>query len=160
MLKKELVKTPNLKKLFTTINQHLYAKLKYVDTDTRARSKEIINLLLIKLVDEISKKPEEELDFYIRNNETNSELFDRLKLFFKTNVRNKYPELINENEHIGLDAELLNLVVKELQEVSLLESSKDIFADAFEVFVSKLLKEEGGQFFTPSNIIRFMIQKY
>ncbi len=157
MLKKELVKTPNLKKLFTTINQHLYAKLKYVDTDTRARSKEIINLLLIKLVDEISKKPEEELDFYIRNNETNSELFERLKLFFKTNVRNKYPELINENEHIGLDAELLNLVVKELQEVSLLESSKDIFAAAFEVFVSKLLKEEGGQFFTPSNIIRFMI---
>ena len=51
--KRDLEKSPNLKKTFNLINQHLYAKLKYTDTDTRARSREIINLLLCKLVDEI-----------------------------------------------------------------------------------------------------------
>ncbi|MFX1385109.1 MAG: N-6 DNA methylase [Promethearchaeota archaeon] len=157
MLKKDLIKATNLKNIFTIINQHLYAKLKYVDTDTRARSREIINLLLIKLVDEINKSPDEELDFYIRDNETDQELLERLQISFRNNVRNKYPEIIAENELIGLNAELLSLIVKELQHISLLKSSKDIFADAFEIFVSKILKEEGGQFFTPMNIIKFMI---
>lgn len=157
MLKKDLVKVSNLKTLFTLINQHLYAKLKYVDTDTRARSREMINLLLIKLVDEMNKSPDDELDFYIRENETDQDLLKRLQVVFKNNVHNKYPEIVSKNEHIGLNGELLSLIVKELQHVSLLQSSKDIFADAFEIFVSKLLKEEGGQFFTPSNIIRFMV---
>lgn len=39
--KKDLRKFPNLKKIFTLINQHLYGKLKYTHTDTRNRSKEI-----------------------------------------------------------------------------------------------------------------------
>ena len=54
--KKDLKKSNNLKKVFTLINQHLYAKLSHTDTDTRARSKEIVNILLCKLVDEINKK--------------------------------------------------------------------------------------------------------
>ncbi|MFX0030211.1 MAG: N-6 DNA methylase, partial [Candidatus Hermodarchaeota archaeon] len=44
-----------------------------------------------------------------------------------------------------------------LQHISLLQSSKDIFSDAFEIFVSKILKDEAGQFFTPPNIIKFMV---
>ena len=95
MLKKDLVKTPNLKKVFTIINQHIYAKLKYVDTDTRARSKEMINLLLIKLVDEINKSPDEELDFYLRENETDQELLVRLQILFRKNVQNKYSDIIS-----------------------------------------------------------------
>ena len=122
MLKKDLVKTPNLKKIFKNINQHLYAKLKYIDTDTRARSREIIHLLLIKLVDEINKSSNEELDFYVRDNETDQELLERLQCSFRNNVRNKYPEIIADNEFIGLNPELVSLVVKELQHVSLLQS--------------------------------------
>ncbi|TFG11809.1 MAG: hypothetical protein EU531_11165, partial [Promethearchaeota archaeon] len=58
---------------------------------------------------------------------------------------------------IGLNKDLLYLIVKELQEISLIESSKDILNDAYEIFVSKILKDEAGQFFTPSNVIRFMV---
>ena len=43
--KKDLKKAGNLKQVFISINQHLYGRLKYTDTDTRARSKQIINLL-------------------------------------------------------------------------------------------------------------------
>ena len=155
--KKDLVITPNLKSTFERINQHLYAKLKHMDTDTRTRSKEIINLLLCKLVDEISKGSEDFMDFSIRNEENEDLLFKRIYNFFEDNVKSRYNEIINENEHISLSSNLVYIVVQELQNFSLVQSSKDILSDAFEIFVSKVLKEEGGQFFTPPNIIKFMV---
>ena len=157
LLKRELIKSLNLKIIFNSINQHLYGKLKYTDTDTRARSKQIINLLLCKLVDEVSKKPEEEVEFCIRKGESPKELHKRIQRFFNENVRNKYKEIIDETEQIKLSKELIYLIVRDLQNVSLLQSSKDIFSDAFEIFVSKILKDEAGQFFTPPNIVRFIV---
>ncbi len=156
--RRDLIKAPNLKKTFTLINQYLYGRLKYTDKDTRTRSKEIVNLLLIKLVDEMTKSPDEELDFCVKNSETDRELFERLQSFFTAKVKKKYPDLLSEKDFLALNPELTKLVVEELQHISLLLSSKDLFADAFEVFVSKLLKEEGGQFFTPSNVVRFMVR--
>ena len=157
LLKRDLVKSPNLKIVFNTINQHLYGKLKYTDTDTRTRSKQIINLLLCKLVDEVSKKPEEEVEFCVKNDESPKDLYKRIQLFFDENVRNKYIGIIDDNEQIKLTKELVYLIVKDLQNISILHSSKDIFSDAFEIFVSKILKDEAGQFFTPPNIVRFMV---
>ncbi|MBN1800283.1 MAG: N-6 DNA methylase [Candidatus Lokiarchaeota archaeon] len=158
MRKRDLVKAPNLKKTFTLINQHLYGRLKYTDTDTRTRSKEIVNLLLIKLVDEMTKSADDELDFCVKNSETDRELYERLQSFFTSKVKRKYPDLLSDKDFLSLNPELTKLIVQELQHISLLRSSKDVFADAFEVFVSKLLKEEGGQFFTPSNVVRFMVR--
>ncbi|TKJ23575.1 MAG: hypothetical protein CEE43_02630 [Promethearchaeota archaeon Loki_b32] len=155
--KKDLKKATNLKQVFTSINQHLYGKLKYTDTDTRARSKQIVNLLLCKLVDEISKKLEEEVEFCIKVGESDKHLLKRIELFFNEKVRKKFNDVMDENEQITLTKELVYLVVKELQDISLLRSSKDIFSDAFEIFVSKILKDEGGQFFTPHNIVKFMV---
>jgi type I restriction enzyme M protein len=155
--KKDLKKSLNLKKTFVSINNHLYGKLKYADTDTRARSKEIINLLLCKLVDEINKSPEDEMEIYVREGETEKELLERIQTFFQLNVKKKYPNIMGENEQITLNKDLLYLIVKELGHISLLESSKDILSDAFEIFVSKMLKDEGGQFFTPPNIVKFMV---
>ncbi|MFW9937007.1 MAG: N-6 DNA methylase [Candidatus Thorarchaeota archaeon] len=155
--KKELQISPNLKKTFNSINQHLYGKSKYLDTDTRTRAKEIVNLLLCKLVDEINKEPDDFLDFIIQEGESEEELLKRLQTFFNENVKRKYQDIIANNEQISLNKELVYLIVKELHKISLLESSKDILSDAFEIFVSKVLKEEGGQFFTPPNIIKFMV---
>ncbi|MHA1147121.1 MAG: N-6 DNA methylase [Promethearchaeota archaeon] len=156
--KKELKVSPNLKQTFNLINNHLYAKLKYTDTDTRARSKAIVNLLLVKLVDEITKKPEEFLDFCIHDGESKESLLKRIQEFFICQVKTKYSEVFEENESININADLVYTIVNEIQNISLLNSSKDILSDAFEVFVSKVLKEEGGQFFTPPNIIRFMVE--
>jgi type I restriction enzyme M protein len=155
--KRELIKSPNLKTIFNTINQHLYGKLKYTDTDTRTRSKQIINLLLCKLVDEVSKKPEDEVEFYVKNGESAEKLYVRIRKLFNDKVRDKYKEVLDENEQIKLTKELVYLIVSELQHISLLQSSKDIFSDAFEIFVSKILKDEAGQFFTPPNIVKFMV---
>ena len=158
LLKKNLKSINNIKEVFNKINQHLYGKLKYTHTDTRARSKEIINLLFCKLVDEISKSPEEPVDVCIKNNETQDMLFRRINSFFKKKVKDKYKDIIRNEEKINLNKDLLYLIIQELQTVSLINSSKDILSDAFEIFVSRILKEEGGQFFTPSNVVGFMIK--
>ncbi|NVM16336.1 MAG: N-6 DNA methylase [Candidatus Lokiarchaeota archaeon] len=156
--KKDLIKSSNLKKEFLEINQHLYGKLKHTETDTRARSKEIINLILCKLVDEKNNStPNSVMAFSIRNDEESHELLARLKLFFKDNLKNKYKDIIDENENINLNKELVVLVVEKLQNISLLNSSKDVLAEAFEIFVSRLLKETGGQFFTPASVVKFMV---
>jgi type I restriction enzyme M protein len=155
--KKDLKQVANLKQTFTLINQHLYAKLKYTHTDTRSRSKEVINLLFCKLVDEMDKSPNDILDFSIRENESAKKLLDRIQEFFQNQVIQKYSDIFENHEQINIDKDLLYLVVKELQNISLLQSSKDILSDAFEIFVSKILKDEGGQFFTPPNIVKFMV---
>ncbi|MFX0179621.1 MAG: N-6 DNA methylase [Candidatus Hodarchaeota archaeon] len=155
--KKDLIKVTNLKKTFSQINQHLYGKLKYTDTDTRSRSKEIINLLLCKIIDEKDKESEEPVDFCIKKGENEYTLFLRIQDFFNRNVKKKYKDIIGKDEKINLNQELVYLVVKELQNIALLHSSRDILSDAFEVFVSKVLKDEGGQFFTPINVIKFMV---
>ncbi|MFX0012675.1 MAG: hypothetical protein ACFE9R_20360, partial [Candidatus Hermodarchaeota archaeon] len=151
--KKDLIKSPNLKKTFNVINQHIYGKLKYTDTDTRTRSKQVINLLLCKLVDEIEKEAEDEVEFYIRKGEKQQEIFKRIQDLFEFKVKHRYKDIIDENEEITLNKEIVYLFVNEIQDISLLRSSKDILSDAYEIFVSKILKDEGGQFFTPPNII-------
>jgi len=156
--KKDLKKSSNLKKEFFEINKHLYGKLKRTETDTRARSKEIINLILCKLVDEKRNSlPNSVMMFSVRHDETGKELLDRLQKFFRENLINVYMEYFDENDKINLNKELIVLIVKKLQNISLLDSSKDVLADAFEIFVSRLLKEAGGQFFTPASVVKFMV---
>ena len=156
--KKDLIKSSNLKREFLEINKHLYGKLKRTETDTRARSKEIINLILCKLVDEKRNSlPNSVMMFSVRQDETSEELLDRLQKFFRENLINVYMENFDEKDKINLNKELIVLVVKKLQNISLLDSSKDVLADAFEIFVSRLLKEAGGQFFTPASVVKFMV---
>lgn len=155
--KENLKKISNLKEKFQEINRHLYANLKYTDTDTRTRSKEIINLLMCKLVDEIEKSPSEYVEFSIKNGESKVQLTHRIQSFFNKKVKAFYGEIFDERDTIGLNEDLLYLVIQKLQEISLIESSKDILNDAYEIFVSKVLKDEAGQFFTPSNVIKFMV---
>ena len=66
-----------------------------------------------------------------------------MQQFFKDNIKEKYKLIVGETENINLNKELVVLIVEKLQNISLLDSSKDVLADAFEIFVSRLLKEAG-----------------
>jgi len=156
--RKDLKTSKNLKQIFDHLNNHLYGKLNKTDTDTRTRSKEIINLLFCKLMDEITKEPEDTLEFQTKPNENAEDLSKRIKTFFHEKVISKYDMVFRENESINLNPDLIYIIVEKLQRISLIKSSNDIFKDAFEIFVSKILKDEGGQFFTPSNIVKFMVE--
>ena len=157
LTQEKLNKVSNLKKTFKEINQHLYGKLKHTDTGTRARSKQIIYLLFCKLHDEVNTLEDHELSFQLKG-ENPEEVLNRIKLYFRTHISYNFPEYIDRNETIELNKELVYLIVKNLEKISLLKSSKDIINDAFEIFVSRKLKEDGGQFFTPVSVVEFMVK--
>jgi len=78
-----------------------------------------------------------------------------LELFDK--VKRKYKEVLDDNDTITLDANSVAYVVGELQNYCLIEAERDIIADAFETFIGHALKGAQGQFFTPRNVIKMMV---
>jgi len=78
-----------------------------------------------------------------------------LEIFGK--VKRKYKEVFDESDTITLDANSITYVVGELQNYSLIEAERDIIADAFETFIGHALKGGQGQFFTPSNVVKMMV---
>lgn len=160
--KRDLKPSENLKESLNLINQHLYGKLKHTDTGTRARSKQIIFLLLCKLHDEVNKRDNEVLDFQIKFDEkkNNNKLLERIQFYFQKNIKDTYSdsEIFKNEENIRLNKELVYLIVSKIQNISLLESSQDILSDVYEIFVSRSLKEDGGQFFTPPNVVKFIVR--
>jgi len=79
-------------------------------------------------------------------------LFDELKndIVFK--------EVFDGNERINLTDKGLAFVAGELAKYSFLDASVDVKGTAYETIVSDTLKKEDGQFFTPRNIIRCMVE--
>ena len=49
-------------------------------------------------------------------------------------------------------------MVGELQNYSLIDSERDVIADAFETFIGHTLKGSQGQFFTPRNVIKMIVE--
>lgn len=66
-------------------------------------------------------------------------------------------EVIDSSEKILLDNKSIQYVVGELQNYCLMESERDVIADAFETFIGHALKGGQGQFFTPRNVVKMMV---
>ena len=45
-----------------------------------------------------------------------------------------------------------------MQGYCIIDSKRDAVSDAFEVFIGKALKGDKGQFFTPRNVVKMMIE--
>ena len=72
-------------------------------------------------------------------------------------VKRKYKEVLDKNDIINLDEKSIAYVVGELQNYCLIEVERDVIADAFETFIGHALKGGQGQFFTPRNVIKMMV---
>ncbi|MDP2268849.1 MAG: N-6 DNA methylase, partial [Deltaproteobacteria bacterium] len=59
---------------------------------------------------------------------------------------------------ISLDADSLCYVVGELQNYSVMDADRDAIGDAFEVFIGPALRGAEGQFFTPRNVVKMMVE--
>ncbi|MEW6750861.1 MAG: N-6 DNA methylase [Candidatus Latescibacterota bacterium] len=73
------------------------------------------------------------------------------------NVVAEYPDLFEPDEEFLLGAEDLWWTARRLHGLSLFGSGSDLLGDAFEIFVGSALRGQEGQFFTPRNAIRFLI---
>ena len=69
-----------------------------------------------------------------------------------------YSEVFDGNEQIGLSPRGIAVVAGELAKYSFLDATVDVKGMAYETIVSNTLKQEAGQFFTPRNIIKCMVE--
>lgn len=69
-----------------------------------------------------------------------------------------FSEIFNGNEQISLSDRGLTHIAAEIAKYSFLDASVDVKGAAYETIVSNTLKQAAGQFFTPRNIIKCMVQ--
>ncbi len=153
--RKELVKPSNLKSVFKDIRNHLAGMTTGITRD-EALAQEIINLLFCKIYDEQERFPDETVIFRAGVGEASEEVRHRiLRLFDK--VKRAFLDVFHPDETIKLDAESLTYVVGELQTYCVMDADRDAVSDAFEVFIGPALRGAEGQFFTPRNAVRMIV---
>ena len=77
------------------------------------------------------------------------------KLFIKT--KNLYSDVLTSTDKIEFDGKTLRGIIGKIQSFKIMDTERDVMADAFEVFIDKSVKESEGQFFTPRNVINTII---
>lgn len=153
--RKDLKQTHNLKAIFKSIRNHLAANTVGATRD-EVLAQQLINLIFCKLYDEKFTAPNNIVEFRAGVNE-DSEIIKKRILDLFENVRNNQPEVFDEQDRITLDTKSIAYVVGELQNYSLMNSERDVIADAFETFIGHALKGGQGQFFTPRNVVKMMV---
>jgi type I restriction enzyme M protein len=154
--RKDLKPTHNLKVIFNSIRNHLAGNATGTGRD-EIIAQQLINLIFCKIYDERFTKMDDDVSFRVGIKEDGKIVKDRINEIFDK-VKTKYSEVIEISDKLSLDANSIKYVVGELQNFSLIESERDIIADAFETFIGYSLKGAQGQFFTPRNVVKLMVE--
>jgi len=153
--RKDLRPATNLKSVFKAIRNYLAANAVGTTRD-EVFAQQLINLIFCKIYDERFTKQNDIVTFRAGTNEKYKEVQKRVVDLFKK-VKSQYDDVIEVGDSIVLDERSLSYVVGELQLYSLQESSRDAVGDAFEIFIGPSLKGGQGQFFTPRNVVKMII---
>jgi type I restriction enzyme M protein len=154
--RKDLTIPHNLKVVFKAIRNHLAGNTVGATRD-EVLAQQLINIIFCKIYDERFTKQEEMVEFRAGVDESDKVVSKRIKDIFKK-VQTKYKEVIDFSDKISLDDKSVVYIVGELQNYCLTGSERDVVADAFETFIGYALKGGQGQFFTPRNIVRLMVE--
>lgn len=121
---------------------------------------QILNLFFCKVHDERTPGNRR---FWVKGTERNSRegqaaIAQRIReLFAEVKQDPRYTRVFSERDAIELDDRVLAYVVGELSRYNLLDTDVDIKGAAYEEITASMLKAQRGQFFTPTNIIRLMV---
>lgn len=116
---------------------------------------ELAKILFIKIRDEKKARREgEPYDFQIKTHETAKSVANRINRLYQ-DAKAQDPEVFTEN--IEIDDNRLFSVVNHLQGISLNQTDLDVKGVAFEKFLGNFFKGEIGQFFTPREVVEFMV---
>jgi type I restriction enzyme M protein len=151
----DLKPTHNLKAIFKSIRNHLAANTIGATRDELLAG-QLINIIFCKIYDEKYTAPDDIVKFRAGINEKPKEVEKRIFDLFDE-VKTKMPEVIDVEDKITLDTNSLLFIVGELQNYSLMNSERDVVADAFETFIGHALKGGQGQFFTPRNVVKMIV---
>lgn len=117
---------------------------------------EMSKLMFAKIYDEKFTKLDENYSFQIGTYENPFMIAKRVKDELYKKAQEKEPEVFKEE--IKASDEIIFEVVSILQDISLTKTDLDAKGRAFEKFLGKIFRGELGQFFTPREIIEFMVK--
>ena len=152
----ELTIPHNLKIVFKAIRNHLAGNFTGATRDEEL-AKELINIIFCKIYDEKFTKQDDVVSFRFGIGENVKDVKTRILDLFEK-VKAKYNVVIDVSDKIGLDDHALCYVVGELQNYCLIDSERDVIAEAFETFIGYALKGAQGQFFTPRNVVKLIVE--
>lgn len=131
---------------------------------------QLLYLIFCKLYDEKRRFTDHEKGisyrkkFWVGVKEQNTDegrkaVADRIKsLFTELKEDDVFSGVFDGNEAIDLTDKGLAFIAGELAKYSFLDATVDVKGLAYETIVSNTLKQEAGQFFTPRNIVRAMVE--
>ena len=116
---------------------------------------ELAKILFIKIRDEKkARRNGQAYDFQIKTHETPKSVANRIKRLYRE-AKAQDPEVFTED--IAIDENRLFSVVNHLQGISLNQTDLDVKGVAFERFLGNFFKGETGQYFTPREVVEFMV---
>lgn len=115
---------------------------------------EFSKLLMTKIYDERFTQMAHEYSFQVKHGEGEEEVARR--------IVETYGLVMERNSKafkvpIDLPPRIIFEVVELLQEISLRQIDLDVKGRAFEKFLGKVFRDESGQYFTPREVVRFMV---
>ena len=156
--KKDLKPATELKTVFETIHNYIYANEGLLKEKV---FNEMLKLIFIKMADE--KAISQKCEFRITNKELQelqegkeNGFLDRILSLFDR-VKNQYSDVFDPNEKLNLKPLTIAFVVSRLQKYSLLNTPADVKGTAFETFVYAHQRGERGEFFTPRPVVELCV---
>jgi len=148
----------NLQRTFARVHDYIYGNQ---GLKKDAAFWQVLNLIFCKIHDE---RTPGERRFWVKGTERNdtagqAAIAKRIKELFAEVKRDQVSATVfSENDKIELNDKVLAFVVGELSRYNLLETDVDVKGAAYEEITSSMLKSQRGQFFTPTNVIRCMVE--
>lgn len=155
--RKDLTRPSNLKAVFHDLRNHLAGMTTGITRD-EALAQEIINILFCKILDEQETLPDDTVTFHAGVGEASDAIKHRILGIFERVKTIAYDDVFSEHDTIHLDADSVRYVVGELQIYCITQADRDAIGDAFEVFIGPALRGAEGQFFTPRNVVKMMVE--
>lgn len=121
---------------------------------------ELLKVIFCKIEDE--RNIPAPLEFYTTSEERSNPdgqltVQKRISNIFEK-VKRKYGKIFDANDEIKLTPRSLAYIVSELQQYSLLSTNIDIKGKAYEEIVGANLRGDRGEFFTPRNVMKMVVE--
>lgn len=147
----------NLLFVFKTCHNHIYVN---DGLQKQPAFFELLKVIFCKIEDE--RNIPHELEFYTTSEErSNSDgqltVQKRISQIFNF-VKTRHGKIFDSNDEIMLKPRSLAYIVSELQRYNLLSTNIDIKGKAYEEIVGANLRGDRGEFFTPRNIMKMVVE--
>lgn len=147
----------NLLFVFKTCHNHIYVN---DGLQKQPAFFELLKVIFCKIEDERNiPKP---LEFYTTSDERSNPdgqltVYKRISKIFER-VKKRHGKIFDANDEIKLKPRSLAYIVSELQRYSLLNTNIDIKGKAYEEIVGANLRGDRGEFFTPRNVMKMVVE--